>query len=97
MIIGNNNDANNNNFFNKNISFENKKFQGNKPIQNNQENNFLTEDLSTLNHTDPTNNKEMYNKTLAMLQERLKNKTISLEEFNKKCSQLSKNRQTDEK
>ena len=92
MIIGNNNE--NNNLFNKNITFENKKLQSNTASL--QENDMLTEEISSLNHINPINHNDMYNKSLAILRERLKNKTITMDEFNKKCSQLAKNKQNSE-
>ena len=43
-----------------------------------------------MQHSDPTSRDNMRDKSLAMLQERLENGTISLDEFNKKVSQINK-------
>ncbi len=100
MIIGNSNNNFNNNDkikgisgLNKNILNENNKFQkkieqvgNNKVVKNG---NFV-EGISTLQHSDPTSKNDMRTKSLAMLQERLNNGTISLEEFNKRCAALAK-------
>lgn len=85
MIIGNNNE---NNFFNKNFIFEEKKIQQQKKAS---QENIFTQEMNAFKYTNPTNNNEMYNKSLAILNERLKNKTITMEEFNKQCAQLAKN------
>ncbi len=88
MIIGNNNIGKKNFISNNNI-----------PLNNNQHNNFekknnnhipMNENTSSFIHTNVTNKDEMKNKAFAMLQERLNNGTISIEEFNKKCYELGK-------
>ena len=53
----------------------------------------FVEDNTINKHTDPTNQNDMYDKTLAMLNERLQKGAITLEEFNKKCSILGQKRQ----
>lgn len=73
-----------NNQFNK-LKDENAK-------NNNLGNPFVNE-LSNQAHTNPINNNDMYDKSLAMLHERLKNGLITLEEFNKKCNIIGKKRQ----
>ena len=50
----------------------------------------MNERASTMIHTDVMNKNDMYNKSFAMLQERLNNGTISMEEFNRKCRELGK-------
>ena len=50
----------------------------------------MNEKASTMIHTDVMNKNDMYNKSFAMLQERLNNGTISMEEFNRKCRELGK-------
>lgn len=102
MIIGNSNNNFNNSDktkaisgLNKNILNENNKFQkkfeqinhnNNKAVK---KRNFV-ENISSLQHSDPTSKKDMHTKSLAMLQERLNNGTITLEEFNKRCAALAK-------
>lgn len=50
-------------------------------------------DEKAINYTNVNNKSEMADKSFAMLQERLNNGLISLEEFNKKCQQLNRRRQ----
>ena len=85
MIISknNNNDVYNNSLKN-NDNFQ-KNFERLK-----QNNDPFIEDIKTINYSDPTSKKEMRNKTMAMLQERLDQGLITLDEFNKKCNSLSK-------
>ena len=76
--------------------------QNNKMKNNNFQENFnrLKKDASNFNtgtsniythqHSDPTSKREMNDKAFSMLQERLNNGLISLEEFNRKCNQLRK-------
>lgn len=97
MIIGGNNQNNN---MNSNRMYENslrennnfntkfnriKEESKNIPIKNP-----FVDDIKTKHYSDPTSAKSMNNKSLAMLQERLNNGLISLEEFNKKCAKLNK-------
>ena len=56
--------------------------------------NPFVEDVNSHKYNDATNTNSMYDKTLAMLHERLKNGTITLEEFNKECEKLSKLRKS---
>lgn len=98
MIIGNN--TPNNNF--KSSSFNNQLREGNNfntrmnsikennSLRNN--NNIFTRDIKDMQYTDPTSKSQMQDKSLALLHERLNNGDISLEEFNKKISNLTKNR-----
>ena len=99
MIIGNNNGNNFGNNFSNN--FNNKQTQENtnfnrkmNQIKNNGENTFhsnpFVEDIHSMQHSDPTSRENMRDKSLAMLQERLESGTISLDEFNKKVSQINK-------
>ena len=81
MIIGNNNPNNNTNKF-INSTFNN---TNNKP-------DLLTKDLNAFKYTDPANKKDMYDKSLAILQQRYENNLISLDEFKKKCETIRKNR-----
>lgn len=95
MIIGSNNNGNNfNNKFNdrqvqENTNFNRKMDQIKENDENIIYNNPFVEDIHSMQHSDPTNRDNMRDKSLAMLQERLENGTISLDEFNKKVSQLN--------
>ena len=101
MIIGNNFNRNpNQNFENSNFNNQNR---NNRPNQNsnqsqglNQNNNFsnnlLTKDISSFKYANIENKTEVYDKSLAILHDRLKNKSITLEEFNRKCKELANKR-----
>ena len=89
MIIGNNQ---NNNSFNNN--FNNKWHSVNENSQNKQQNrNVFVKDIKEQKYSNPMNNNDMYDKSLAMLHERLEKNLITMEEFNKKCSELGAQRQ----
>lgn len=98
MIIGSNNNGNNfNNKFNDRQSQENTNFNRkmNQIKENNEStsfNNPFVKDINSMQHSDPTSRENMRDKSLAMLQERLENGTITLDEFNKKVSQINKNK-----
>lgn len=91
MIIGNNNIGK------QNFVSNNRQMQ--ERINDNNTNNMkplvspMNEKTSTMIHTDVMNKSEMNNKAFAMLQERLNNGTISIEEFNRKCKELGKHSQ----
>ncbi len=91
MIIGNNNIGK------QNFVSNNRQMQ--ERINDNNTNNMkplvspMNEKTSTMIHTDVMNKSEMNNKAFAMLQERLSNGTISIEEFNRKCKELGKHSQ----
>lgn len=101
MIIGNNFNRNpNQNFENSNFNNQNR---NNRPNQNsnqsqglNQNNNFsnnlLTKDISSFKYANIENKTEVYDKSLAILHDRLKNKSITLDEFNRKCKELANKR-----
>ncbi len=89
MIIGNNN------FNNSNNNFENKfkRYNDNANLSNNNQNkNVFVKNIQDQKYTNPMNNNDMYDKSLAMLHERLSKGLISLDEFNKKCEMLGKKR-----
>ena len=98
MRIGNNFNRNpNQNFENSNFNNQNR---NNRPNQNsnqsqglNQNNNFsnnlLTKDISSFKYANIENKTEVYDKSLAILHNRLKNKSITLDEFNRKCRELA--------
>ena len=56
-------------------------------------NNIYTKDINEYSHTDPLNKKQMQEKTISLLQSRLKNNTITKEEFNKQIKNIIKNTQ----
>ena len=95
MIIGNNSNGNNfNNKFNDRQVQENTNFNRKMDqIKGNEEkttyNNPFVEDINSMQHSDPTSRETMRDKSLAMLQERLENGTISVDEFNRKVSQIN--------
>lgn len=92
MLIGNNNPLNNkNNFYNNSLKEKNNfETRFNRLKNDTKNNNKFVEDIYNQVHSDPTSAKDMKSKSLAMLQERLDKGLISLEEFNKKCTQLRK-------
>lgn len=87
MIIDNNNGNNQQNYtsnFNERlntIKINNEKNQG---LIN------LVESTRTNKYTDINNTDEMIDKSFAILQDRLANGTISMEEFNRQCRALGK-------
>ncbi len=95
MIIGNNNknnlNGNQQNFtsnFNERFNTivnEAEKSKNNMP--------YFAEDTHKKHYSDVNSKKEMSDKSFAMLQERLNNGVITLEEFNRKCNKLNKLRQ----
>lgn len=80
MIIGKDNNSNFNNRLNT--------------IKQNNNNNKTSinqnHQIEIMQHSNVMSKNEMADKSFSMLQERLRNGTISLEEFNKKCIQLGK-------
>lgn len=98
MIIGNNNNGNNfNNTFNDKQLQENNNFNTKmNQIKENDENiiynNPFVENIHSMQHSDPTSRETMRDKSIAMLHDRLENGTISLDEFNKKVSNINNNK-----
>lgn len=107
MIIGNNFNHNpNQNFENSNFNNQNRNNRlnpNNRPTQNqglnrsqnpnnNFSNNLLTKDISSFKYANIENNTEVYDKSLAILHDRLKNNSITLDEFNRKCRELANKR-----
>ena len=88
MIIGNNN-IGKQGFISNNKQMQEKINENNmnkqRPIVSP-----MNEKASTMIHTDVMNKNDMHNKSFAMLQERLNNGTISIDEFNRKCIELGK-------
>ena len=100
MIIGNNGGNNQTNGFTKplgnhfeNNQFKNKNQQFEEQMSHNQPKNIFTREITAKQHVNPTSKNDMYDKTLALLHERLNQGAITLEEFNRKCRELSKKRQ----
>ena len=100
MIMGNNRSNNQTNNFTKplgnhfkNNQFQNKNQQFQQQLNTNQQKNIFTQEITTQQHVNPTNKNDMYDKTLALLHERLNQGTITLDEFNRKCRELGKKRQ----
>lgn len=88
MIIGNN--FTNNNNFGKKIINNNNNFIPNKSKTPNTKKNIFTRDVSSYQNANIMNKKEMNNKSLAMLNDRLEKGTITIEEFSKQCQKFSK-------
>ena len=92
MIIG----KNNNNFGKPNFVVNNHSNQQNlinnekSTINNKPYFNPANEKASTMYHSNIMSKDDMNKKSFAMLQERLSNGTISIEEFNRKCAELGK-------
>lgn len=101
MLLGNNfNNNNSNNFAQpkgnhfENTGFVNKNHEFQQNINNNaKRKNIFTSDIKTQQHINPLNKNDMSDKTLALLHERLEKGNITLDEFNKQCETLRKNRQ----
>lgn len=95
MIIDDNFNTNGNHFKNfQNNSEPNmpKKLHNNDGIIS-RDNNLLTKEISAFGHTDPTDSQAMGDKAVAMLHQRYKNRMVSSDDFNKKCTNIAKNRQ----
>ena len=106
MIIGNNNPINKNfgnTGINKTQPSENNNFTQNfdkrfnmvkeQAKKNSNIINSYATDNNTMQHSNIMSKNEMADKSFSMLQERYNNGLISLDEFNKKCTQLNKLRQ----
>ena len=77
---------------NQNQSMSERKQFKQPNINNNFSNNMLTKDISTFKYTNIENSNDVYDKSLAILHNRLKNNAITLEEFNKQCQALANKR-----
>ena len=93
MIIGNNNNENKfrDNSFLDNDTFNNQ-FNDYKENSKMQHKNIFVKDLKDQKYTNVNNKDDMYDKSLAMLNDRLKNGLISFDEFNKQVNLLAKRR-----
>ena len=92
MIIGNNNDNKfkDNNFLKKS-TFENK-FKRYKENSNLNKSNIFVKDIKDTKYTNVSSSDDMYNKSIAMLNDRLQNGLITMDEFNKQINALAKKR-----
>lgn len=100
MIIdsGNNHNGFKNQVISSANSFQNNTFQNNFGknqafSQNTISKNVFVKDIKEQKYSNSLDTTGMQDKTLAMLHDRLKNGTITMEEFNRKCMQLGKQRQ----
>lgn len=97
MIIGNEKSPNNNQFLKNN--FNKKPQQASRNINTNINANInlntslLTKDIKNYQYSNPLDNNDMSNKSLAMVKDRYEKGLISLEEFQKKCETIRKNRE----
>ena len=80
MIIGKDN----------NINFNNRLNTIKQNNNNNKTSINQNHQIEIMQHSNVMRKNEMADKSFSMLQERLRNGTISIEEFNKKCIQLGK-------
>ena len=83
MIIGNNSNSN------KGSSFVNG-LKTNKATGVGKKTFGFDENLSDYVHTNTSDDVAMYDKSLAMLKDRLSKNLISIDEFNKKCEEIGK-------
>jgi len=93
MIIGNNRNDNkfkDNNFLNDNFDTKFNQYKDNSKIT--KKKNIFVKDIKEQAHTNVNSQDDMYNKSLAMLNERLKNGLITLEEFNRQVKELARKR-----
>ena len=87
MIIGKNNFPSEQQRFNTRLE------EVNKQAQKGQTNQWNLIENDPLKGYDVTDRNEMADKTLSMLQERLNNGLISMEEFHRQCQKINKMRQ----
>ena len=95
MIIGNNNNENKfkeKDFLNSDNKFKTKFKEYKNYSKTHKTNNIFVKDIKELKYSNVNNKDEMYNKSLAMLNERLKSGLITIEEFNKQVKALNKTR-----
>ena len=94
MIIG----KNNNNNFNMNNNFQNRLNTNNQnkiteeKKEQNKIKNMFTKNIFSYGASNTKNKDDMYDRSLSLLNDRLEKGTITLEEFNKKCREISNKR-----
>ena len=86
MIIGNSS----NNINNQSNHFQNKWNNINENASKQTTKNIFVKDIKEHKYANVSNSQAMHDKSLAMLQSRLDNKLITVEEFNKKCAEINK-------
>ncbi|MDD6244472.1 MAG: hypothetical protein PUB03_02285 [bacterium] len=82
MIIGGNNSFNNKRFEKTNFS----------DLHKEEKRNVFTNNLDSYRYANPLDSEKMYEKSLAMLQDRLDKGLISMEEFNNQVKKLARNK-----
>lgn len=93
MIIGNNRNENkfkDNNFLKDNFDTKFNSYKENSKQSNKR--NIFVQDISEQIHTNVNSKDDMYNKSLAILNDRLRNGLITLEEFNRQVKDLTRKR-----
>jgi len=93
MIIGNNRSENkfkDNNFLKDNFDTKFNSYKENSKQSNKK--NIFVQDISEQIHTNVNSKDDMYNKSLAILNDRLRNGLITLEEFNRQVKDLARKR-----
>ncbi|MDO4995899.1 MAG: SHOCT domain-containing protein [Bacilli bacterium] len=93
MIIGNNKSDNkfkDNNFLNDTFDTKYNQYKDNSKLTNKK--NIFVKDIKEQAHTNVNSQDDMYNKSLAILNDRLKNGLITLEEFNRQVKELARKR-----
>ena len=93
MIIGNNKSDNkfkDNNFLNDNFDTKYNQYKDNSKLTSKK--NIFVKDIKEQAHTNVNSQDDMYNKSLAILNDRLKNGLITLEEFNRQVKELARKR-----
>lgn len=93
MIIGNNRNENkfkDNNFLKDNFDTKFNSYKENSKQSNKR--NIFVQDINEQIHTNVNSKDDMYNKSLAILNDRLRNGLITLEEFNRQVKDLARKR-----
>lgn len=94
MIIGKDKLTNNNAFATRDIN-NNNNINIPKPLENKPTTNFknvFTKEISQYKYSNPSNTNDMRDKALASLNDRLSKGTITMDEFQKQCANLNKNK-----
>jgi hypothetical protein len=99
MIIGNdsNKNFNINGNFQKNINNSvttpnNQNMHSSNSLENVTKRNVFTKDIFSIEGGNTSSEDDMYNKSLAMLNDRLEKGLITMDEFSKKCNDIAKKR-----
>ncbi len=81
-VIPNKSNMNNSNNFNNKVVKPNPSSKG----------NVFTKNIFSIEGGNASSSDDMYNKSIAMLNDRLEKGTITMDEFNKKCRDIAKKR-----